>query len=458
MKLIEYKQIAKAIDADLDALFKKHGLQPARRIAKIDEALGIVKISLELRDLNHTDASGNVTTPERELFRTQAQFVGLKGEWLDQEIKLGGRQFTIDGLKQRGKKCVVIKQVADGKSYVTTPRRHSAALRFSRRRRRETKSRNLWMTLPTRAGSPARIGAMSRSSPEPATRGLHHEDRKTLTELAAEIERQHATKKDYLAPTSKIEMIAGANVNGVAPIGMILGDQALPLTIGDIAHDQIAEHTKIPKIYYDRMQRQAPELLINNVKTWFDRFPATRMVRTLDGNARAFLSDKFQPLDNYDFAGATLPILAERKLNIVSCEITEKKLYIKAVDEKLFRDVPVGYKMGDGSHKIYDTCAPVIILANSEVGFGRLVVETGVYTSACTNLCWFAKGGMKRTHVGARHKLTEGFDVADLDAIMSQRDEEKDDGSSLAAGARRAHRRLRREGSDEPPRAARRRG
>ena len=31
----------------------------------------------------------------------------------------------------------------------------------------------------------------------------------------------------------------------------------------------------------------------------------------------------------------------------------------------------------------------------------------------------FAKGGMKRTHVGARHVLTEGMDVQDLEAIMT---------------------------------------
>jgi hypothetical protein len=232
---------------------------------------------------------------------------------------------------------------------------------------------------------------------------------KTLSELAAEIERQHLTKKDYVANLDAVTMVSDSGVPKLAVEGV--GS----FGVNDIAHNQIAEHAKIDRRYYDRMRREAPELLSTNVDHWFRKFPAPQMLRTLDGNVRAMLSPSYQPLDNYDFAGATLPILAKRKLQVMSCEITER----------LFRDVPVGYKMGDGSHQLFDTCAPAIILSNSEVGFGRLVVETGVYTRACTNMCLFSKGGMKRTHVGAKHRLTDGMDVQDLDAIMSNETKQK---------------------------------
>jgi len=241
-----------------------------------------------------------------------------------------------------------------------------------------------------------------------------------LQSLAAEIERQAKTKKDYVARTDVMEVVPKTG----RELALRLGDTG-EFPISDIAHNQIAEHTKIPKVYYDKMREDAPELLANNVETWFKKYPAPRLVRTLDGGNRAFLSDKFNTLDNTDFAEAMLPILLQRKLKITSCEITERRLYIKAVDEAIFRDVPVGYRMGDGSHKLFDTCAPAIIMSNSEVGFGRLVVETGVYTSACTNLCWFAKGGFARTHVGARHRLTENLDVADLEDIMSDATKKK---------------------------------
>lgn len=239
---------------------------------------------------------------------------------------------------------------------------------------------------------------------------------KSLSELAAEIERQATTKKDYIADTTAIEMHTNPDPKGAVQLRMGPNN----FGVNDIAHEQIAEHAGIPKKYYDRMRAEHPQLLATNVNEWFNKNPAKRLVRTLDGKARALLSDKFPTdLDNYDFAGATLPILAQRRLTVMSCEITERRLYIKAVDEQLHRDVPVGHKMGDGSHTIFDTCSPVVILSNSEVGFGRLVVETGVYTRACTNMALWAGGGMKRTHVGAKHKLLDGVDVQDLDNVLS---------------------------------------
>ena len=190
-----------------------------------------------------------------------------------------------------------------------------------------------------------------------------------------------------------------------------------------IAHGDIAEYTKIPKPYYDRMLAEAPELLANNVNRWFGKYGdggASRMVRTLDGFVRCLLSEAYRPLDNFDLAKAILPVLAERKLEIVSCEVTERRLYLKAIDTTEVK-VPVGYKMGDGSHQIFDCCAPALVASNSEVGYGRLTLETGIYTKGCTNLSWWAEGGMKRTHVGARHKLTDAMQVENIDHLLSDK-------------------------------------
>lgn len=242
---------------------------------------------------------------------------------------------------------------------------------------------------------------------------------KTLNELAAEITRQNESKKDFVVGTTSLvpQLVDNALQLKVGTNGDYKGD----FGVTDITHGQIAEHLKIPKLYYDRMKSENPELLVNNIDSWFKKNPATRLVRTLDGNARAFLSDKFQPFDNYDFANAALPIIKERKLELVSCEVTEKRLYIKAIDTKEFK-VPVGFKMGEG-HQIFDVCCPAFIMSNSEVGFGRLSFETGVYTRRCTNLAWFGDASFKRTHVGARHKLLE--EVSDLETILSDAAKQK---------------------------------
>lgn len=242
---------------------------------------------------------------------------------------------------------------------------------------------------------------------------------KTLEDLAREITRQKDSKKDFIADTAVLKVVPHER-----NVSMQLSGKG-EFEINELAHDQIGAHVKIPAQYYDRMRREAPELLANNIETWFKKYPAPRLLRMLDGKNRAFLSNGYRPLDNFDFANATLPVLAKRKLQVQSCEITEKRLYIKAVDEQLFRDVPIGYKMGDGSHRIFDTCAPVVILSNSEVGWGRLVIDTGVYTRACTNMCLFSDGGMKRTHLGARHHITNA--VENIDHLLTERTKQKTD-------------------------------
>lgn len=233
---------------------------------------------------------------------------------------------------------------------------------------------------------------------------------KTISELAAEITRQQETKKDFVALTKAL----GVEVQNGA-LALRLQDTAFEPN--GTAHGQIAENVGIPTKYYNRMRDVAPALLAANVGHWFGAQNDRRMIRTLDGKARGFLSDRYRPLENQDLAEAVLPTILDLGLEVMSCEITETRLYIKAVNKRMWLDVPTGRKMGDGSHVFFDTCAPAIIVSNSEVGCGRLSVETGVYTKVCTNLAMVADGGMKRTHLGARSALTES--VQNIDHLLS---------------------------------------
>lgn len=230
---------------------------------------------------------------------------------------------------------------------------------------------------------------------------------RSLSDLAAEIERQRETKRDFVTTTAAMQMVAQPNGVSLA----MPGD--LGFGVNSVAHDQIGLHTGIPSKYYDRMLAEAPDLLANNVNRWFSKYPAERMVRTLDGHVRAFLSESYRPLENADLAEAVLPILLDLRVQIMSCEITERRLYIKAVDERIQKDVPTGKKMGDG-HTFFDTCSPAIVISNSEVGFGALRIDTGVWTRLCTNLAVVQEAGMKRRHVGAKTSLAEGEEIRHL--------------------------------------------
>lgn len=225
---------------------------------------------------------------------------------------------------------------------------------------------------------------------------------RTLTQLALEIERQSRAKQDLIAPTDKMNMFQQPEATDT--VGFQVGTD-LRYEINSIGHHQIGAHTGIPSKYYDRMLTEAPSLLATNVNRWFKKYPAPRMVRTMDGTVRAFLSDSYRPLENFDLAQAVLPVLTDLKLDIMSCEVTERRLYIKAVDENIKADIPTGKSLGDGGHTFFDTCSPAVIIANSEVGLGALSIDSGVFTKVCTNLAAISGGGMKRRHLGARHDL-----------------------------------------------------
>lgn len=221
-----------------------------------------------------------------------------------------------------------------------------------------------------------------------------------LPELLKEILRQQNTKRDFVADTRRVTM---------TPLSGVLefGDQKVG--INEVAHSQIASHTKIPAQYYDRMRKEAPELLANNVNTWFQKYPAPRMIRTLDNKARGFLSDRFRTLDNSDLCEAALPQMLDMGVEVLSCDVTETKLYLKVVDKRIMKDLPVGWSPTNRGHQRFDTVSPALILSNSEVGCGALTCQTSVYFGGCTNLTAIKEGSVRKYHVGGRHSI--GDDV-----------------------------------------------
>lgn len=223
---------------------------------------------------------------------------------------------------------------------------------------------------------------------------------KSLSELATEIERQNTAKNDYLADTSALRM--EAYDNGVTL--RMNGSTGSPLDIGRIAHRQIATYTGIPAKYYDRMQEEAPELLARNVNTWFSMNRDKRMIRTLDGTARAFLSNRYRCLDNYEVATTILPIIAEmarsEQAKIESCELTESRMYLKVVTPRITAEVVPG-----------DVVQAGFIVSNSETGQGSVTVSPLIYRLVCSNGMILPDGRLRKYHVGRDNEAAEDFTI-----------------------------------------------
>lgn len=238
---------------------------------------------------------------------------------------------------------------------------------------------------------------------------------KSLQELATELDRQNNEKKDYIAPAAKLRV--GLDHPDLDPdrhgrLALLMEGKGLPvLGIGDQAHDQLAERLGIPRKYYDRMMEEAPELLCENANHWLRESTDNRMVRTLDGKARAFLSDRYRPMDNFDLMQAVLPVLTETKAEVVSCEVTEKRVYVKALIPGMREDVLApGHQKGSG-HNAYDEVQAGIVIANSEIGYGALSVAPAIHTIRCTNMAVFNSDAMKKYHVGRANEADEHWNV-----------------------------------------------
>jgi len=228
---------------------------------------------------------------------------------------------------------------------------------------------------------------------------------KSLTELAQEIERRAESKQDFIAPVHKLSASV-ETVDALPQVVMNLqGQEAFP--IAPYAHGQMAGYLEIPKKYYDRMLSDAPQILVDSINRWFqDHRNESRMIRVLDAKMRALLSDRFRPMENEDLAEAVLPVLNELGVMVISADITERKFYLKAVDEAITKDIPTGKFMGDGGHTIFDTICPAITISNSEIGAGTLLIETSIWTKACTNLATFG-AAMKKYHAGSRADVSD---------------------------------------------------
>lgn len=259
-------------------------------------------------------------------------------------------------------------------------------------------------------------------------------DLKSLVEV---LEVQKVKKYDVLVKTSKINASQKGIVILDAPVNGEKKDLHLSLTA--TAHSQVSQKLNIPKGYYDRMFEQAPELWENSLNTWFsnsnDLTGKTHFVRNFLGDKddvnlmRAFLSDRFNPIDNFEVLTQALETIRSYgvKVQIDSCDITPDKMYVRllcpeisAQAPKLLKDyhVPGAGKLGEVG------VISGLIISNSETGKGTFEITPRLQILACSNGMIRSSDSFRKTHLGA--KLENGINWSNTtqrknqDLIISQ--------------------------------------
>ena len=232
-----------------------------------------------------------------------------------------------------------------------------------------------------------------------------------IEDLATEIVRQKDCKEDYIVNANRIAMDCyGRNIylrilddNG--------SDRIEPLDVSPIAHRQIGTHLSIPAKYYGKMLEEDPALLVTNVNTWLQRAQSQRMLRVLDGSARAFLSNRYLRMDHFPVTQAVIPILGELpEIRFESCQITENRMYIKVVNPALEAEVSPG-----------DVVQAGLLISNSEVGLGSVSIQPLIYRVRSQTGMFVNDSATKRNHVGRTNfaeiqfqlNATESFSLDD---------------------------------------------
>jgi len=216
-----------------------------------------------------------------------------------------------------------------------------------------------------------------------------------LPALVDEIERQAQSKRDWCPAPARAMKMTLEDENRFR-MRLDDGGDGIDLGMTDQAHRQVASRVAIPWKYADRMRQEDPDLLVTNVNRWLERDDRSFMLRSLDGDMRALLSDRYRALDNYDLAQAILPPLAQGAggLKVESCQITPHRLYLKAITDRVQGEVKVGQVVQAG-----------VVISNSEIGLGSLRIEPLVYELACTNGMIVQDYSLRRSHVGRRAGL-----------------------------------------------------
>lgn len=235
---------------------------------------------------------------------------------------------------------------------------------------------------------------------------------RTLEDLGMELIRQRTAKHDYLLDTRNLEMdyISDSNTHMLTMNNPILNQQTL-VGVNEVAHRQIGTTLGIPLRYYNKMREENPALLTTNVNSWLKGQPSTRMIRTLDGTARAFLSERYRRIDNFEVASAVLPVIADMpEARIESCELTDERMYIKVVNPRLTADVVPGDVVQSG-----------ILITNSEVGEGCVNIQPLLYRLVCTNGMVVAdRTASSRTqHLGRGNIAGEDYSLYSSETLLA---------------------------------------
>lgn len=203
-----------------------------------------------------------------------------------------------------------------------------------------------------------------------------------------------------------------------------------------VADEGIATKLGMPVAYLKKLRTEAPDLYDANVNGWLHgksirragestpevvrdadtRSFMLRTFRNLDGGegiARAFLSDRYDVVDDLDALVAVLGAVRDSGIDveIPTADLTDRNMYVRVTAPQIRALAPEllkGYRSPFTGESGTDN--PVVFagfeIRNSEVGCGAFSIVPVVTVQVCSNGMTFSKEAYRKVHLGA--KLDQG--------------------------------------------------
>jgi hypothetical protein len=245
-----------------------------------------------------------------------------------------------------------------------------------------------------------------------------------FNDVLASIKATHESKRDYVADTRALQLTTDKEGSLLTIEGLPEGEPTGTFGVTPHSHGQLRQRLDIPSDYYKRLQcdKGLHGLLDTTVNTLLHNDPQRRLVRTLNGNVRAFLTDRYQVVDNWDIVMTVLPEMQEladrHGCMVQSCEITDHRLYLKLM-------LPgISYSLGkitEGEYRgMDDVLHPMLYIQNSETGSGSVSIHPGIFRLVCTNGLVIEEAALTMAHVtrgvrtSVRGKDTSSYTVERL--------------------------------------------
>jgi hypothetical protein len=260
-----------------------------------------------------------------------------------------------------------------------------------------------------------------------------------IAELAEALRTQAAQKYDVIVNAARLHYYQGKlriddlKADGISELlkdvgGIKFDKEQLPaymptfeFNTTQIFEDQICAKLNIPRDYFRRMSDSEKNtiLLDHNVNHWLSQSNENFLVRTFlnkedpsMNTARAMLSSSFKMIDNFDILMTALDAVRETgiELKIDSCDLTEKKMYVRFIAPSVEIQAPEllkNYHLPSAPQTGEHGIVAGFVLTNSETGHGAFTITPRLIVKVCNNGMIAKKDSLRKIHVGAKQEEAE---------------------------------------------------